>query len=172
MFVVILLAVYALGVWAIAWRYRRRWQAFCAILAGAPPVLLSARLDVWLIERLIGEDAGYLFIIGIVFASVIVLIGLLLALQPRGHPAHACQGCGYDLRGISPTVCPECGVDPESEELLRRPTAPHPQRPLQPVGSVAGALVDSRRARSRASSTLSRVTTAAPASAASPTRTM
>ncbi len=43
-----------------------------------------------------------------------IVIGALIlwAVPKRIHPfpAHACQSCGYDLRGLEPaTKCPECG---------------------------------------------------------------
>lgn len=30
--------------------------------------------------------------------------------RAAARPAHACQGCGYDLRGAKAGVCPECGA--------------------------------------------------------------
>lgn len=157
--VVILFAVYAMGVWTLAWRYRRRWQGFAAIVAGIPPVLLSVRLDVWLVRVLFDEDAAFLYILGGAYAGLLVVIGLALFMQPRPTPGHACDGCGYDLRGLDHGVCPECGRG--DERGASSPPAPHP------AGSLPAALADARRAR--ASNRFSAVTTAAPASAARPT---
>lgn len=105
----ILFAIYALGVWTIAWRHRRRWPAFAAIFAGVPPILISARLDVWLVRKLFGEDAWHLFTLGLIFAGIVVFIGMVLAVQPRRRPDHECAACGYDLRGLASPACPECG---------------------------------------------------------------
>src|SRR4051794_38424402 len=55
------------------------------------------------------------------YASVIIALGLVCVtgsiLCFRGLRGvrvgdHAfCAGCGYDLHGITPSICPECGTD-------------------------------------------------------------
>ena len=159
----ILFAVYAVGIWTIAWRYRRRWQGFAALVAGVPPVLLSARLDVWLVRVLFDEDASFLLVLGGASAGLIALIGLALFAQPRAHPAHACGACGYDLRGLNGRFCPECGADDAPDGPSR---TPHPAGD-QPTGVLAAALTESRR--DRASNRFSAVTAPAPTSPAAST---
>lgn len=165
----ILFAVYALGIWTIAWRHRRRWPAFAAIFAGVPPILISARLDVWLVEKLFGEDAWPLFTLGLIFAGIVVFVGLVLAVQPRSRPTYACRSCGYDLRGLASPVCPECGVTPGGSVQPALDRSPSPALSPAPSPGVAAALAEARRERRRASSTFSDATTTAPTNAANPT---
>jgi hypothetical protein len=40
------------------------------------------------------------------------VMGLLMLVQRRAR-AGRCVGCGYDLRGMSGRVCPECGIPVE-----------------------------------------------------------
>ena len=44
-----------------------------------------------------------------------LLFALLMFIAVRARldawPTHACQSCGYDLRGIKTGVCPECGAE-------------------------------------------------------------
>lgn len=163
----IFFVLYALGIWTIAWRCRRRWQAFGALIASVPPVILSAHLDMWIVRTIFDEDAGWILTLAILFAGVIVFIGLLLALQPRPKPAHACVVCEYDLRGIGARTCPECGAELSDDEPKRRRQRPQP--PTAPTESLASQLADKRRDRSRESSQLSRVTTIAPPATDAPT---
>jgi len=41
--------------------------------------------------------------------SLTGLIALLRTLRRIRRPSGACPGCGYDLRGVTPGLCPECG---------------------------------------------------------------
>lgn len=159
----IFVTLYACGLWVIAWRYRRRWVAFAAIAAGTPPIFGAARLDIWIVDSLFGEDVSWVYMVAIVFAFVFVFIGLLLAIQPRAHPSHACQNCGYDLRGLAASCCPECGLGGSE-------TKPTPRTaPKAPDQSRATQLADSRRDRNLDSTALSVVTKTAPPSAQPPT---
>ena len=163
----IFVTIYAVGIWVVAWRWRRRWQGFAAIVAGTPPIFLSAQLDIWLVNELFHEDVHWLLMMAFAFAGVIVFIGLLLAVQPRAHPAHACQECGYDLRGLASTLCPECGND--SCDDLPTPRPVDHAEPVAPDFSLGVQLADRRRDRNRDSSKLSAVTPMAPPIAQPPT---
>ncbi len=65
-------------------------------------------------------NAGAPFFVG-AFLSFIALAVAAWALKKHGHEAHfeqsgLCQKCGYDLKGLAPPICPECGtpVPPKS----------------------------------------------------------
>ena len=47
------------------------------------------------------------------------------ASDPKGAPWLRCLECGYDLRGLPDTGCPECGT-PFSEDALRTKHRSHP----------------------------------------------
>lgn len=162
----ILIVLYAFGIWTIAWRYRRRWPAFAAIVAGVPPLILSAKFDVWLVKTIFNEDASWLITMAGFFSAILTVIGLLLALQPREKPAHICAVCDYDMRGIGERTCPECGAELDEKEPRRKPIAP--ELPVEPGASLAIQLADKRRLRSRESKTLSIVTSTPPTSAETP----
>ena len=40
--------------------------------------------------------------------------GVLWLRKARSRPAWQCSKCGYDLRGISTDICPECGKEPRA----------------------------------------------------------
>lgn len=105
----ILLALYAMAIWMIAFKHRRRWIAWAALLAGVPLIPLVAFADVHMVGALTGENVTFLYIPAFVFAAVIALVGVMLALLRPPLPDHVCATCGYDLRGNVLGVCPECG---------------------------------------------------------------
>lgn len=113
----ILLAAYAVFVWYLAIRYRRRWQSFTSV-AVAVALLLAFS------GQAVGEHSlamalpeglrrGYrtLLILVVPEAGLIALIGFFVASLPRGVTTTSCRGCGYELRGLDPRGlhCPECG---------------------------------------------------------------
>lgn len=163
----ILFVLYSLGIWTVTWRYRRQWQAFAVLMAAGPPIFLSTYFDMWLVQRLFGEDAGWLLSFAIVFAGVTILIGLLLALQPRRLPEYACPICGYDLRGLGDPRCPECGDREGEESNIATPLAP----PVAPATSLAVQLADKRLRDRRPSSQFNNVTSAPPTTTATPIHT-
>ncbi|MGQ0628769.1 MAG: hypothetical protein ACT4PL_11800 [Phycisphaerales bacterium] len=118
----ILFAVYAVFVWYLAMRYRRRWLGFAIVLVGAALCLLLAKalmkFDTFLgggprlVQHLIwGESA------------LVLVVGLFVASLPRPPSGRHCAYCWYDLRGLesesggstasagpgAEPVCPECG---------------------------------------------------------------
>ncbi len=165
----IFVVLYAIAVWTIAWRFRRRWPAFAAVLLAAPPIVLSAHFDVWLVRTVFDEDASWLVTLASLFAGIIVFIALLLSFQPRSKPSHVCVVCEYDMRGLSARTCPECGA--ELTEDTPKPQRARPILPVAPEGSLAIQLADNRRDRKRESSKLSAVTKAAPPATDTPITT-
>jgi DHA1 family tetracycline resistance protein-like MFS transporter len=59
-------------------------------------------------------NTGAPFFVGAVLALVALVIAIIM-LRRHGHEAHfdhdtRCKECGYDLKGLAPSVCPECGA--------------------------------------------------------------
>ena len=83
-----------------------------------------------------------------ILAFVTLVAFLIWAARHRGSvdprpDAHACLGCGYDLRG-TPERCPECGR-PAPRRLdrgkLRRPAEPAERMSIGPLVDPADAIV-------------------------------
>ncbi len=169
----VFLLAYAVAIWAITLVYRRRWPAFAAIPLSVAPVAVGAKLCVvYLIER--DGPAVPVYVLAGGYGALIVLVGLLIAVQPRRIPAvHPCPACGYDLLGNVSGVCSECGLNlnkPRGGELLwpaKRPRVERTSAPVTPAAPLGSQLAssESSRARKRASSQVSTSTMAAPTSA-------
>jgi len=162
---VVFLLAYAFAVWSLAFAYRRRWPAFAAVALALPPIAGAVHLDVLFVERVVEEDADWRYALAGAFAALIVGVGLLIAVQPRSAPSYACRVCHYDLRGISPALCPECGAELVGDQP-RRPPIAHEQAPSQPqTFSLNTQSASSRRHLSQRSARFSAVTTIAPPTA-------
>jgi hypothetical protein len=66
-----------------------------------------------------------LFIVIVVGMAVLAIIGAvvwLLVRRPRGGDPSlmACGACGYSVRGVQTTACPECGADLREAGIARR----------------------------------------------------
>ncbi len=98
---------------------RLPWIIFCSFLItfGGAFVLLGVAS---VVTRPAGVSAGEA-IAKVLFDEPCVLVllvgsGAILALVlfaralARGPGLHACNECGYDLRGSAPDRCPECGA--------------------------------------------------------------
>lgn len=119
-FPVILLAAYALFIFYLALRYRRRWTGFASVTFGVLFLLLIARPGMGehnLIASMLppGLRAGYkhLLILILPEAALIALVGFFIAALPRTHSPTACRSCNYELGGLDPAglKCPECGCE-------------------------------------------------------------
>lgn len=108
----ILLAVYAVLVWYLALRFRRRWQGFVAVAVGV--------LAIWMVVGVIraGDDrfggpSSTHQILTLLWAEMFIVaaIGVYLACLPKPRGEMDCRGCGYNLSGLEPRdlSCPECG---------------------------------------------------------------
>lgn len=111
------LAAYAVVIWWAAYVFRRRWPSFAIVLAGTAGVLLliGGAPSGHVLEpgRLVIEASGrptLLQIIAGAYDLLILSVGLLIAIQPRGSYANACHRCRYDLTGNLSGLCPECGT--------------------------------------------------------------
>lgn len=110
----ILFALHAVLVWALAFRWRRRWPAFAVVLLGATLPALISRIQE--LARLVPPDWRVLafgFELKLLFwaeSAIVLGLGLFIAALPR-RPSHPhCPYCHYDLRGLGgPDRCPECG---------------------------------------------------------------
>jgi hypothetical protein len=65
-----------------------------------------------------------LFIVIVVGMAVLAIIGAvvwLLVRRPRGGDPSlmACGACGYSVRGVQTTACPECGADLREVGIVR-----------------------------------------------------
>lgn len=135
----VFLLAYAVAIWAVAVVYRRRWQAYAAILLGLPPVALITHWAVLYTHSTQTGPQNWLYAIGAAYAGLIAGVGLLIAVQPRRAPAmEPCRVCGYEVRGIE-GVCPECGHDPAQPAglLRRRPTPRRAGPPDMESGRLA-----------------------------------
>ena len=63
------------------------------------------------------------------------------------EPSRHCGRCGYDVRGLPTTICPECGGDLERFGRVRQEHVRHPTRErwlfLGSMGVLAFALIAS-----------------------------
>lgn len=118
----ILFAVYAVIIWYLALRFRRRWQAFAIV----PIASISVYVLVPLMRHVNVADIGLYILLG-AEAVVILIVGLFIAILPR-PPAHPhCHYCKYDMRGLQgrgpDQRCPECGMPSDGYASVRRQRA-------------------------------------------------
>lgn len=87
----------------LAFALTRSWRSFALVVV--PIVLL-------LCSRWVSHFIEAAIILWLpLFAGALVLWAFPKRIRP--FPAHACQSCGYDLRGLeSDSKCPECGSRP------------------------------------------------------------
>jgi hypothetical protein len=103
---VILFALYAMLVWYLAARWRRRPLGIVVVLTGAG----AAAMGGWLApDALISPDVRVLLKGE---AGIILLVGLLILAMPRRDPVLACAGCGAAFTGVRRRVqaCERCGT--------------------------------------------------------------
>jgi hypothetical protein len=142
--VVPLFVGYALIVWFVAARHRRRFAGFVAVALGLAGLLglnfLHGRLNDWT------NGTIYLPVLRSImypYTALVVMVGGFIVCLPR-ESITGCRRCGYSLHGLDRrfegVVCPECGtvqhlatpyrrsgMDRDDLGLSDRPSAP--QRP-------------------------------------------
>lgn len=115
--------IYAVAIWVVAFVVRPRWLAIIALVVGLLPLfLMTAGVSItisghefgiggWM--KSLGMFGAMLHIISGIFSGVLLLGGVLIALQRPRPGAHQCEYCFYDLSANEAAVCPECGgADP------------------------------------------------------------
>ena len=78
--------------------------AQCSLAAFAVPGVLLARL-----MGLDGRIAVTVACIANAIIGGLLGVGVSRWKVPMGIPVNVCRNCGYDLRGNTSGVCPECG---------------------------------------------------------------
>lgn len=124
--------LYAILVWYLAIRWRRRVRGMLALIAGMAGIVVMgyfhALLSRWT------DGAVYLPLLQIMLYPYGLLVGgagLFMLCLPRHRPVAYCKGCGYDLAGLDPEIdrCPECGstrlVRPAPEPVESEAAASH-----------------------------------------------
>lgn len=130
---VILLAAYAVFVWYLAMRWRRRWYGFVAVgVLGAMLYTLAPLI------RKLSPDWQGMTVLVTGETLIILAAGWFICLLPRvpRHPAY-CPICWYNLSGLEETgsggiICPECGTPtrPDASQVVASPRSAAP-RPVQ-----------------------------------------
>ena len=109
----ILFPVYAVLVWALAWRWRRSWLGYAAVLMGLLGVGLLGLIHRFTELVFPSMVQGPLFPLLLVTEAVMVLVvGTFIVCLPRHRIDRPCRRCHYELSGLedeNPT-CPECGM--------------------------------------------------------------
>ncbi len=115
---------YAMLVWVLAARHRRRPAGFVAVLLGLAGLIglnyLHWLLSEWTHGRI------YLPVLRSImypYTAMVFVVGLFIASLPRISRA-GCAFCGYSLHGLSPRLgmftCPECGRGTPVQAAYRR----------------------------------------------------
>lgn len=128
-FPVILLAVYAVFVWFLAMRWRRRWYGFASVWALAGLFWLAAPL-----VRSLSPDWHGMNLLIQGETVLILAAGMFICVLPRPPEVERhCRTCWYDLSGLEADAsgamkCPECGVPVNAEPaLVPRYRGPRPR---------------------------------------------
>lgn len=111
-------AVYAVFVWYLALRWRRR-------VAGVVCVVIGTLLVYWVGRYVPGWFADHVGQVGVRWllyaeAAIVGGIGAFIVVMPRAPEYPHCAYCRYDLRGLADeaTECPECGQPLKGFERL------------------------------------------------------
>jgi hypothetical protein len=137
-----LFPLYALFIWYLCFKHRRRWQGFVAWAAGVLGVVtfavLDARIRTWL-----GFQPGALISLQLLLwmeAGAVALVGGFIVILPRRYAQVPCRKCGYELRGLEEENprCPECGLEEAAFKVKRPVSASVPAK--QTAAPAAGSL--------------------------------
>ncbi len=115
--------LYAILVWYLAIRWRRRLIGLVSLAAGLAGIAFIGYFHL-LLSRWT-DGAIYLPLLQIMLYPYGLLVGgagLFMVCLPRRRPTAYCKACSYDLAGLDPEIdrCPECG----STRLFRPDPAP------------------------------------------------
>lgn len=130
--------IFAVIVWALTMRWRRRWPAFVIVTVAVGTLLLLTRLLV-AYEYLLPRETRLVHELLWPYIGLLALVGYYIACLPRRPGEHACPTCHYDLRGLNPRglSCPECGAEwrgpgsghePPPDDLIPIPKGPPKRR--------------------------------------------
>ena len=111
----ILLALPALAAWFAIYWARNRWVRL-AILAVSPlPIYWVGRL-----YQALGSNDPIPPQMIFVYAVLVLIVGVIVAVAPPRRRNHECHSCGYDLTGTPQADhCPECGRNtPDTQARL------------------------------------------------------
>jgi hypothetical protein len=115
----------AVGIWVMIWRGSVSWAPgvktltglTAGLFIGVPAALIVILEDSW--PGSPPEALGFLPIMGwgawMAYTGWLWRLGGLDAPRPDGGPR--CLSCGYRLRGLTSTRCPECGDERTLDEL-------------------------------------------------------
>lgn len=119
----ILLAAYAVIVWALIARTRRTWVAFALALMGGAAVLGAMAVIAFISRASGGADVRTFSALLWVEGVIVTLVGLFIAVLPNRRDVGHCPFCRYDMTGhtheVNP-ICPECGIPRDGYASTRR----------------------------------------------------
>lgn len=140
-----LFPLYALFIWYLCFKHRRRWQGVVAWLAGIVGVVTFALLDVR-VRTWLGFPPGALLSLQLLLwmeAGAVALVGGFIVLLPRRSAYVPCRKCGYELRGLEDEnpQCPECGLEFAAYKPKKKATPPPaPEQPKVGGGLTPAAM--------------------------------
>lgn len=115
---------YALMIWYLAAKHRRRVRGALAVVAGFVGLVLLNWLHIKMGEWTEGEIfVPVLQTITYPYSVLVVVVGVFIVCIPReGGPL--CVGCRYSLSGLAAVdgvlVCPECGAKNPTRSAFRK----------------------------------------------------
>lgn len=121
---------YAMIVWVLAARHRRRLGGFLVVTLGLMGLFVLNYLHGVLSDYTNGQiHLPVLRSIMYPYTALVFAVGLFIACIPRTSGA-GCGWCGYSLHGLSPRLgifmCPECGGHTPVQAAYRRSGADRP----------------------------------------------
>ncbi|MBL0870918.1 MAG: hypothetical protein IBJ18_10120 [Phycisphaerales bacterium] len=120
----IILPLYALYIWFLAFRWRRTWRGYAVSAAGGLAVLLLAIIG----DKYFGgvsDKVDRLDLLKVIFwaeGAAVFFVGTIIASAPRSDGRVRCLYCRYDLSGHAHEqipVCPECGMPADGFASMR-----------------------------------------------------
>lgn len=117
----LLFPFYAVLIWVLAGRWRRRWQGLAVVIVGTA-VLVGMEVT---LARLGGVFSGLkpwqVLLLLVPFTALVSAVGLYIVCLPRTSPSlRHCPYCFYHFSGLEwkGLVCPECGRRPRYECVI------------------------------------------------------